>query len=190
MSTAPTRVIEIDNKKIYIFDDIADKDQIRRFSHSLEIANYSCIQANDISTKEHKEWVAGFDISDMEDHWLFRFCSKVTSDLRGSDYYCGTAFANAFSYGSIAFPHTDSGQSDDAEGDLTFLYFGNHEWDTKWGGELMLYDDQLEPLSCVGVKPGRLVCFAGDVIHKAGIPSRQCYSTRYTFSLRFYPSLT
>lgn len=187
----PNRIIKIGEKSIYVFDALFTEQQIKEFHHCLLISNYSCLQASKAETTDYKEWVAGFDIEDFKSHWLYKVCSEILVSLneaQGTEYVCANVFGNLFSFGSFTFTHTDSSDLSNASKDISFLYYANSEWNYEWGGETIFYDQDMDPLSCVGMKPGRLICFTGDIPHRSGIPTRYCNEHRLTFSVRFMPS--
>lgn len=192
MSLKPTRVEDIDDRKLYVFDDLFSESQIVKFHHSLLIANYSCLQATKSETRKFKEWVAGFDTEDFKAHWLYEKCLDILTTLpeaQGREYQCLTTFGNLFSFGSFTFSHSDSGDSENPEHDISFLYYANSEWDHEWGGETIFFSKKdMDAKYCVSVKPGRLIAFVGDVEHRSGIPNRYCEEHRFTFSIRFIPT--
>ena len=68
---------------------------------------------------------------------------------------------------------------------LTGLYFGNAEWHANWQGELIMCDPEGESLYAIQPNPGRIVLFPGEIPHRAGAPSRVCYSHRLTIGHKF-----
>ncbi len=181
----------VDGHFVHVFDGLFDPQAILRFHHSMLIANFSCLQASKEETRKFKEWVASFDVDDFAEHWLAQACEKILNEMpetSGKTYRLRRVFCNLFSFGSYTFSHNDSGSQHDADGEISFLYMVNHEWDHEWGGETIIFNDQGEPQICVGVKPGRLVVFDGAIIHRAGVPTRYCDEHRLTFSLRFAPT--
>jgi Rps23 Pro-64 3,4-dihydroxylase Tpa1-like proline 4-hydroxylase len=90
---------------------------------------------------------------------------------------------NMHCYGDFQSPHTD------LPGGATALYFANPRWESDWMGELVFYEDG-EPLYAVAPKPGRLVIFDAEILHRGGVPSRFCPQGRISMALKFEASDT
>ena len=75
----------------------------------------------------------------------------------------------------------------DPPGGITALYYANPEWKEQWLGETIFYDEQRQPVHAVGVKPGRLALFHSDILHPAGVPSRECFEPRLSVVFTFVP---
>jgi len=88
---------------------------------------------------------------------------------------------NCLPYGDLLTTHED-GEPGAA---LTGLYFGNAEWRSEWQGELIMCDPDGESLYAILPKPGRIVLFPGEIPHRAGAPSRACYTHRLTIGHKF-----
>ena len=71
---------------------------------------------------------------------------------------------------------------------ITSLYFANYEWNDDWHGETLLYGSSGEPIYAVAPKPGRLLMFAGDIVHRGGVPSRACFEPRLSVAFKFKAS--
>ena len=186
----PSRTEYIDGKFLRVYDNIFSHEDIIKFNHSMLIANFSCLQASKEETRKYKEWVATFDSDDFKNHWLAKACETILSTMpetKDKKYKLGRTFCNLFSFGSYTFSHCDSADTLNAASEISFLYLANYEWDHEWGGETIFFDQSFEPKLCVGVKPGRLVVFTGDMNHRAGIPTRYCEDHRLSFSLRYTP---
>ena len=82
-------------------------------------------------------------------------------------------------YGDLQRPHVDIPQG------VTALYFANAEWQRDWQGELIFYDRNDEPLQAVAPRPGRVVIFPGDLLHRGGVPSRVCFQPRLSVAFKF-----
>lgn len=93
------------------------------------------------------------------------------------------AYTNAVMYGDVAFPHRDSEDNDH----VTVIMYPNPEWSSEFGGETMFYDEQGEIVDTVEPKLGRLVLFAGSILHKGSPPGRLFFGARYTAAFKFSP---
>ena len=86
---------------------------------------------------------------------------------------------NNHPYGDMQFSHTDLVPG------VTSLYFANAEWPDEWQGETIFYDRSGEPRYAVAPRPGRVVIFPGDLLHRGGVPSRACKVARLSLAFKF-----
>ncbi len=70
---------------------------------------------------------------------------------------------------------------------ITALYYANPDWNEHWLGETIFYDEERQPVHAVGVKPGRLAIFHSNILHRAGVPSRECFEPRLSVAFTFVP---
>jgi hypothetical protein len=68
---------------------------------------------------------------------------------------------------------------------VTATIFLNPVWKREWGGELLFFDKSQEAMHCVAPKPGRLLLFPSNSLHRGGVPSRLFYDTRRTLVAMF-----
>lgn len=97
----------------------------------------------------------------------------------GAELY--RAYCNSTRYGDVAFAHADSDRPS-----LTLLYYANPVWREEWGGETLFYDGRGEPIVAVAPRPGRLVVFRGEMLHRGGVPSRTCYEPRLSVAVKYW----
>ena len=88
--------------------------------------------------------------------------------------YCNNVF-----YGDHQHAHYDS------ETGVTALYFANWQWEEDWHGETIFYDDAGEARYAVAPRPGRLVAFPANVVHRGGVPAKTCLQPRLTVAFKF-----
>ena len=88
------------------------------------------------------------------------------------------AHANDQTFGDILSAHTD------LQPGVTAIYYANDAWEQAWDGETMFYADG-EAVTAVAPRPGRVVIFPADVVHRSGYPSRACPTTRRTIAFKF-----
>ncbi len=88
-------------------------------------------------------------------------------------------YANFNLFGDQQFAHPD--------GDCwTALLFLNSAWAEDWGGELLLYDGGPGSLAwAIPPRPGRLVVFDGQILHRGGVPTKFCLDARITLAIKF-----
>ena len=89
------------------------------------------------------------------------------------------ALFNDSVFGEIVTPHCDIPVG------VTALYFVNSEWRDEWDGETLFYAHG-EAVSAVAMRPGRVVIFPGNMLHRAGVASRRCTVARRTLAYKFH----
>ena len=89
--------------------------------------------------------------------------------------------ANDQTFGDILVAHID------LQPGVTAIYYVNDSWEQAWDGETMFYDGD-EAVTAVAPKPGRVAVFPGNLVHRSGMPSRTCHTTRRTIAFKFLTS--
>ncbi|WP_394212637.1 2OG-Fe(II) oxygenase [Enterovibrio calviensis] len=182
MTSTPTRIEKVGLEKIYIFDDLFSKKQIERFGAVVSNAAFTFLHASRADTVKYREWCASFSVSDFMSHPLHKASIKVAKHFSGNKKLkCYDVFSSASTFGDMSFIHSDSTNS----GDISILYYANSKWDPEWGGETIFYTERKDAALVVSVKPGRLIVFNGNVLHRAGTPTKLCPEVRITLSMRF-----
>jgi hypothetical protein len=181
------RIEEIANRRLVVIDQFLDPDEIQSLWGFLDKQAYRQSEYDGKETAHIKQWALNLPPDAMSG---LGFIQRVEGAVREhfavkdamtpSRFYC-----NALTYGDMTFPHRDCAPGG---GLITALLYANHVWKPQWGGETLFYDDAEDPLYSIMPKPGRLALFNGDVIHKAGTPSRECYDRRLTFAMKFQPA--
>jgi len=67
----------------------------------------------------------------------------------------------------------------------TFLYIAVPSWEKSWGGEFILYDNNLEASEVVSCVKDRLIVFNGSLPHRAVGPTRLTSLLRTTIAFQF-----
>jgi hypothetical protein len=52
-------------------------------------------------------------------------------------------------------------------------------------GETIFYDSHSEPVYAVLPMPGRVVVFGADILHRGGVPSRECVEAKRSLAFKF-----
>ena len=142
-------------------------------------------QLNDITSRETsytRHWKAEFPRALAEGTPVLRECIQYARALMvGDEYVLDRCYTNMILYGDFQGPHTDPRDG------ITALYYANPEWKENWLGETIFYDAERQPLHAVGVQPGRLALFHSNILHRAGVPSRECYEPRLSVAFTFIP---
>jgi SM-20-related protein len=90
-------------------------------------------------------------------------------------------WVNAQSFGDEASIHRDfptafSGRA------RSVVWYPVGEWDSEWGGDFALFDEDREIVQSVAVRPNRAVVFDGTALHGARPISRYCPALRIAVS--------
>jgi SM-20-related protein len=107
--------------------------------------------------------------------------ARAFMDDQGLDYKSvQRIYANFNLFGDFQFAHPDG------EDSWTALFFINSCWNEDWGGEFLMYEDGPQAIAlAVAPKPGRMVLFDGEIIHRGGSPSKYCLDARITVAIKF-----
>lgn len=152
-------------KTWHIDDELDDKDR-----RELIVQNsYAFLQAD-------------FDPSDFRQCELGQKLHTIASSYYRIEDRPERVFTMCFRYGDIDYTHKDHFSSGSG---ISLVYYPNPEWDPNWGGETVFFDEDNDASVCVGVKPGRLALFPGDIPHRAGVPLRLCPKIRVSLNLRY-----
>jgi Rps23 Pro-64 3,4-dihydroxylase Tpa1-like proline 4-hydroxylase len=89
------------------------------------------------------------------------------------DTYPIRAYANAYTFGTEGYIHTDSTIATD----MTYLIYLNEEWDRDWAGETLFFNGDTI-LKAALPKWNRLVIFPSKMDHCARSVSRICSKLR------------
>lgn len=87
-------------------------------------------------------------------------------------------YANCNLFGDYQLAH-DDGQV------WTTLVYLNAKWHEDWGGETLFYAPNRSHAIAISPKPGRIVLFDGNVVHRGGVPSKFCLAPRVTLAVKF-----
>lgn len=127
--------------------------------------------------------------------WFQGFCSnyKYSEDTpqviktiaqRFVDMYPGSRLFRAMlagnTYGQDGDIHRDWHQP----GHKTMVVYCNDEWDIHWGGETIIYNDDLSVQNTVHPVPGRATIFESDKPHIGKDPSRRCGKLRVILAIQ------
>lgn len=177
------------NNPVLVVDGAIDSESFSKLSLALTAAPYKAWRIDD--KKLHK--LAGdvpcdylqfeLDVEDFKNHSLYPTFKKIAQEICScEDVWLERGFCNAFQYGDATFTHRDERKSGKG---ISMLCFLNTEWDSNWGGELLFFDEEYEAKITVSPKPGRVVAFMNDTLHRPGLPHRTCPEMRVTLNLRF-----
>lgn len=183
----PTRIETVDDHRILIFDNLFSRKEIVRLHEVMSLSNFTFLHSSRFDTKKYREWMADFSIEDFEKHVLHEKAKSVAEQFANHDraLQCYNVFCNASTYGNQSFIHSDSYDKTN----ISVLYYVNANWKSDWGGETIFFDKNQEARVAIGFKPGRMIVFDAETVHRAGLPSRICPEVRLTLSVRFQNAL-
>tara|TARA_B100000530_G_scaffold49121_1_gene27405 strand:- start:199 stop:702 length:504 start_codon:yes stop_codon:yes gene_type:complete len=105
-----------------------------------------------------------------------KICKNLDKDFKSVE----RIYANGQTAGQCGTPHYD-------DGDLTFLYYPNNEWNPNWQGHLIFFDKDGDEVSkIVEYKSNRAVLFPGTIKHYADAPSRFFNGLRISLAYKLW----
>ena len=177
-----TRRVHIDGLQLLVVDGLFAGEDVRSLYTFLRDLPYRLEDITSDETEYAKHWKAEFPRSLAEATPVLRDCVQTARTLMADDRYSlDRCYTNMILYGDFQGPHVDPPRG------ITALYYANPEWKENWLGETIFYDADRQPVHAVGVKPGRLAIFHSDILHRAGVPSRECFEPRLSVAFTFVP---
>jgi len=183
--TEPTyKTRQLEDRPLILIDDLFGEDFVRLFDRFLKTLPFK-LADYDVEDSQHVlHWIHEFSLKEVTTHPLLQFVhSRIQSAtekaypeprVRLERVHCNTSL-----YGDIQLPHYDITPG------VTWLYYSNPVWEANWMGETIFYDSHGEPIYAVFPKPGRVVVFAADILHRGGVPSRDCVEARRSVAFKF-----
>jgi hypothetical protein len=178
-----SRRLSIGAWQLIVVDDLFSEQDVASLERFLRDVPY---KLNDIASDETayaRHLKAEFPVDMAHCTPILRDCIRIArSVLVSEDYVLDRVYTNMILHGDLQGPHTDP------PGGITALYYANAEWRENWFGETIFYDEGREPAYAVVPRPGRLVVFHSDIVHRAGVPSRECFEPRLSVAFTFVPA--
>ena len=180
------QVRQLDDRAIFIVDGLFDDTIVRMIHETCKRLPFTRSEYANNKEEKIRYLNHNFDTDYLDKHpvmnrWENTIIARATALFPEFDYVVDRIHCNNQSYGDFRIVHADIVRG------ITALYFVNHEWPEEWHGETVFYDRNREPFSAVSPKPGRLLVFPGDVLHRGGSPSRMCFEPRLTVAFKFRP---
>lgn len=175
---------QLDGRTIHLVDGMFDQAQVRLLHEIFRTLPFSRTDYSTEATKNVLHWSHEFDLDSLTvlaplRTWRDAIVSKTRELMPGHEASLNRVHINSQSYSDLQHAHQDFVRG------ITALYFANAEWAEDWHGEIIFYDREGEPFFAVPPRPGRVVVFAGDILHRGGIPSRICLEPRLTVAFKF-----
>jgi len=111
-----------------------------------------------------------------------KICNKI------GDYFKKCSVNRIYANGQTS---CQAGTAHPDDGDMTFLYYPNPEWQYGWQGHLMFLNQEDEdestydPYRVVRYRPNRAVIFPAKIFHHADAPSRIFDGLRVSLAYKF-----
>lgn len=170
--------LHIDGKELTILDDLFS-DQQRR-----ELYNFI--------VKSPCRWD---NVDTLEKNYSVRWKRECTEDATELGVLASTIalmtngereplslnriYVNVNCPGEVHFPHVDG------SGVVTALYYANMSWKDSNDGETIFFESG-EPVLAIKPRPGRLVIFDGEILHRGSPPSWRAKEPRFTVAFKFW----
>ena len=177
------RTRDLDGRTLFIIDNLFDTAMVRLLHESFSRLPFSLADFDTKETRHVRHWKCDFSPESLEQNpilspWYRRVRCKAAELSGVAEIPVRRVYCNSVLYGDHQHMHIDS---DDG---MTALYFANAEWHENWQGETIFYDRHGEAQHAIAPRPGRLVVFAADCLHRAGVPARTCLEPRLTVAFK------
>jgi hypothetical protein len=178
-----SRSYSIAGKKIVVFDDLFPPDEIVKLHQLLAQLPYHLSEVDTSETPHNRNWAANLPLRMATGTPILKKCLELARGFydAGRQLELVRVYVNFNRYGDMQYAHQDG------EEGVTALYYANAEWHEHWGGETLFYDEGREAAYVVAPKPGRLALFHPSILHRGGIPSRDCWEARLTVAFKLEP---
>ena len=115
------------------------------------------------------------------DPFFLRLRAVAEKMFPGEVLHDQRAYVNSAVYGDSYYIHRDCPEGSK---NVTVLYYANLIWQPDWGGETIFYKDDNDAVLAVSPRPGRLVISRGAILHRATVPTQDCYEPRLTIAYK------
>ena len=160
--------------EIKIFDNFFDED----LHHEIHDRIYAGSWGVSGNTPEKPEIFWHNDDLD-DDPYFAEYLFDIIQKKLGQEYTIERVYANGQTAMQCGTPHFD-------DGDMTFLYYANKEWEPFWQGHLIFMENEMETSQMVSYKPNRAVLFPGNILHYADAPSRFFNGLRISLAYKLW----
>ena len=175
---------QLDERPLILIDGLFEPDFVELFDRFLQKLP-CCLSDYDGKDSRHVlHWKHEFTLDYVATNPFLKYIySRVRSATEKAcpepQIELKRVHCNVSLYGDMQLPHRDITPG------MTWLYYSNPVWESKWMGETIFYDSNEEPAYAVFPKPGRVAVFAADILHRGGVPSRECVAARRSVAFKF-----
>jgi SM-20-related protein len=169
---------------LFSFDNALNEADSEEFKRVIATLSYKRTEEDRSGTRQ-RSMVVNFRLPQaLKVNFIDRMTNVAQTVFEKPDWEVYRIYMNNNAYGDMAHIHRDS-QPDDPT--ITIMAYGSEVWKPEWAGETLFYDENYDSVACVMPKFGRLAIFNGELPHKGGVPSRECYAERLTFVIKLRP---
>lgn len=177
-----TRELSVGGKRIVVLDGLFAAEEVKKLHQFLGRLPYQLTEIDTEEAQHNRNWAAHLPIPMATGMPLLGRCVELGREFGGGQRLeLQRVYVNFNRYGDMQYAHRDA-----AEG-VTGLYYANAEWKDDWGGETLFCEDNGEPVCSVAIRPGRLALFHPDILHRGGVPARDCWEPRMTVAFKLIP---
>ena len=164
---------------IEVYDGLVPLSGINRAFNITKVLNYRPDRASTLHSKRHSLFseLSDYDLKQtgLRDIIVDKFFNRI------KNYRIHRSYVNMCAPGEYFEVHTDSFNT----GQLTLLYFMNSEWVSKYGGEIVFYDNAgIEPIEMCNFIPGRIVLFSSEIPHRSNTVNHTTEERRYSLAIK------
>ena len=175
---------ELDGQRLFLVDGMFKPDFVGMLYQILKRQPYSLSDYDTEATSHVRHWKCEFPLDYFSANpvlrsWHADMVGKTLELFPDTSATLKRVHCNNHLYGDLQNAHTDYDPG------VTALYFANPEWRDDWQGETIFYDKAGEPFHAVAARPGRVLIFAGGIVHRGGVPSRTCFEPRLSVAFKF-----
>lgn len=176
---------KIENKLVYIFDDVFDSHYTQKF-YSFILNSYFKINMSDNDSMEYsqnKTFGAVFSKGDIDRMGIIKALPKnIKEKFNINIDSMQRGLVNAISPNGSFHPHDDSGSG----AEWSLLYYANLKWDLEWGADtLFLNNDRKNIENIVQCKPNRIVVFEASIPHLIRPSTMNAPTYRFSVNMTF-----
>jgi SM-20-related protein len=178
-----SRRYTIGERQIVVLDGVFEAGDVKSLHSFLERALYRCNESDTPETPHNRNWVTYLPEELNAKMPVLSRCVQLAREFGKSEpLKVDRTYVNLNRFGDMQYSHHDGASG------VTALYYANSEWHDHWGGETVFYDEKREPVYLVAPRPGRLALFHSPIVHRGGVPSRDCWEARLTVAFKLEPA--
>jgi hypothetical protein len=172
-----TRDVRVGGGRVVVLDGVLTSDAIGPFHAYASRLRYRLdAEADDAALP--RTWRCEVDLA-AASRRPFTLLGELTRQFFPRDLVLRTIRFDLHQYGDAQPPERGGA------GGVTFLLYVNEQWDSRWMGETVFYEEPNEPSVVVLPRPGRAVIFDSAILHRAGVAHRECFEPRIGLTLHF-----
>jgi hypothetical protein len=183
MATTVTKVgrLVISGRELFICDNFVDPEMVTAIGTDLKTMPF---MRKEKSRADVPGLASSANIDSAllpTDPFFLRLRAIAEKMFPGEALHDQRAYVNSAVYGDSYYIHRDCPEHSN---NVTVLYYANLNWLPDWGGETVFYKDDNDAVLAVSPRPGRLVVSRGAILHRATVPTQDCYEARLTIAYK------